>query len=349
MVLSNGVSAQATISADCSNIYIVDEGGNYDRDTYFYLSGQGCAFYKSTPCGIIEWTSCNPALRQFTLQRKEGNNWVDVLTQEYPYPFKGLAHATYRVKTITPIATVVYSCVDNGGFRTVYSYDGRIVGRVGYWGPAQYSNEVIVGATTQDDLRWDFLAHGTNNGNYYYPNTDIIMNVTGTKNYDRWFLAVFEQGGQRRYWSNGWTPGQIANDRLNISTSGIFNNDVLATFPVGYYVQFAIATSCNSGWTNLDRTFLICSSGTVGCRETVQEVKIAPNPATTSFQLLNIDLNTADQIKVDITDMSGRIIKSFGQITQLDFDITDVSNGLYVVNVWYGGRKLLSSKLSVVK
>ena len=44
-----------------------------------------------------------------------------------------------------------------------------------------------------------------------------------------------------------------------------------------------------------------------------------------------------------------RLVKDFGQISQPDFDVSDLSNGLYIVGVWKDGNRIQTTKLSIVK
>ncbi|MFN3173420.1 MAG: T9SS type A sorting domain-containing protein [Phaeodactylibacter xiamenensis] len=47
--------------------------------------------------------------------------------------------------------------------------------------------------------------------------------------------------------------------------------------------------------------------------------------------------------------MNGRIVKSFEHLGSSGFDVSDLTNGLYIVSIWEDGKRLLTTKLSVVK
>lgn len=122
-----------------------------------------------------------------------------------------------------------------------------------------------------------------------------------------------------------------------------------AQIPVSYTVQFAISAECNTSWTNLNRNFAVCPSG-LGCRIAEnEEIKVFPNPASHSFQLLNYEADLTKQQRIVLMDMNGRIVKSFEHIGSPGFDISDLANGLYLVSIWENGNRLLTTKLSIVK
>jgi hypothetical protein len=99
----------------------------------------------------------------------------------------------------------------------------------------------------------------------------------------------------------------------------------------------------------LDKNFAVCPAG-LGCRIAEDEdIRLYPNPANNSFQLHNFDIDPSKQQLIVLMDMNGRTVKSFEQITQSVFDVSDLTNGLYIVSIWENGSRLLTTKLSVVK
>ena len=217
--------------------------------------------------------------------------------------------------------------------------------------PPTYSNSVVMGATVQSDIAWNFI--DPNGNDLFSPGEQIKMNTANTTNCESWWVAIFENGGQNRYWSNGWTQGLIPGNLINLTslTNGALQSGInpFAQIPVSYTVQFAISSSCNTQWINLDKNFAICPAG-LGCRIAENEdIRLYPNPANNSFQLYNFDTDPSKQQRIVLMDMNGRTVKSFEQITQSLFDISDLTNGLYVVSIWENGSRLLTTKLSVVK
>jgi hypothetical protein len=269
--------------------------------------------------------------------------------------FNVSTHGTYRIENQRPVVLKNATC-PNG--RDVLNVLGQLVGKRGEFETSQaipllgipsmplqstFSNEVVVGATVPSDITWNFV--DANGNNLFNPGDQIRMNTTGTRNYEAWWLAVFENGGQNRYWSNGWQTGQIPSE-LNLNARCAFGQD-FKQIPVSYTVQFAISANCNTSWTNLDRNFSICPAG-FGCRVAEEDmISLYPNPANNTFQLLNID--PAKGQRVLLTDIAGRTVKSFDPIAQSEFDISDLSNGLYIVSVWEGEHRAFTTKLSVVK
>ena len=278
--------------------------------------------------------------------------------------FSNLTHGTYRVKCQAPtIATNI--CQELGspnlpGARIcLFNLSGQFIGYWGTWdnspfitNPPTYTNTVVVGATLPSDIDWSFI--DANGNDLFSPEEPIRMNTTNTINYENWWVAIFENGGQNRYWSNGWTQGLIPGNQINLTslTVGAFQVPGVGPFaqiPVSYTVQFAISSSCNTQWINLDKNFAICPAR-LGCRIAENEdIRLYPNPANNSFQLYNFDTDPSKQQRIVLMDMNGRTVKSFEQITQSLFDISDLTNGLYVVSIWENGSRLLTTKLSVVK
>ncbi len=78
-------------------------------------------------------------------------------------------------------------------------------------------------------------------------------------------------------------------------------------------------------------------------------ISLYPNPANSTFSLRDWKVKENVQQNVTLSDLTGKVIKSFKQPTSSEFDISDVSNGLYIVNVWEEGHKTFNSKISVVR
>ncbi|MEQ8705733.1 MAG: T9SS type A sorting domain-containing protein [Phaeodactylibacter sp.] len=307
-------------------------------------------------------TPSKPRIYLEQLQYGSGS-WLEVEGPQTSTVFNNLAKGTYRIKVQNPDIAENACGTDKFGNiirgRTcLFNDNGQFIGYLGTWDnspfggtPPTYSNTVTVGVTDQSDIAWNFI--DANGNDLFNPGEPIRMNTTGTKNYDAWWVAIFENGGQNRWWSNYWTEGQIPGDQidLNALTSGAFQSGTndFAQIPVSYTVQFAISAECNTSWTNLNRNFAVCPSG-LGCRIAEnEEIRVFPNPANHSFQLLNYDVDITKQQRIVLMDMNGRIVKSFEHIGSPGFDISDLANGLYLVSIWENGNRLLTTKLSIVK
>jgi hypothetical protein len=292
---------------------------------------------------------CLPAQRQYQLQRLDGITWTVVADWQESTMFNNVTvHATYRVAIRTPEIEITINCAP-GPYRRVFNFQsGQHIGYVGLWSPLTYTNTVVVGASVQSDINWSFI--DANNNDLFNPGEEVKMNTAGTINYDRWWVAIFENGGQNRYWSNGWTyESQIPGDELNLSVmaEGVF--DPFEEIPVSYTVQFAIMTECNTVWINLNKNFAVCPAG-IPCRIAAgEDIVLAPNPANNSFRLLNVTLNDESRFRLMLTDISGRTVKVYEGIKQTAYDISDLSNGLYIVNVWDGDNRIHTTRLSIVK
>jgi len=318
-----------------------------------------CRVITKGPTGIFP----SPVTPRFWLEQLVNGSWTTVAGPQSQTIFSNLVHGTYRVKCQVPnIATNI--CMEQGNPNlpgTRICLFNESLQFIGYWGtwdnfpfrstPPTYSNLVVVGATVQSDIAWNFI--DANGNDLFSPEEPIRMNTTNTKNYESWWVAIFENGGQNRYWSNGWTQGLIPGNLINLTllTGAAFQSGInpFAQIPVSYTVQFAISSSCNTQWINLDKNFAVCPAG-LGCRIAENEdIRLYPNPANNSFQLYNFDTDPSKQQRIVLMDMNGRTVKSFEQITQSLFDISDLTNGLYVVSIWENGSRLLTTKLSVVK
>jgi len=371
LVVQNSFAQTATVSCS-TNAITVSNIPPYPTVYFAYVGYKNCrdggGYYEGCDeggqeacCRVI--TSGSPVTPRFYLERFVSGTWTTVAGPQFTTTFSNLAHGTYRVRCQAPtIATNI--CMEQGnpnlpGARIcLFNTSGQFIGYWGTWDntpfgntPPTFSNTVVVGATVPSDINWNFI--DPNGNDLFSPGEAVRMNTTNTVNYTHWWVAIFENGGQNRYWSNGWTQGQIPGNQINLTTltNGAFTTggQPFAQIPVSYTVQFAISAQCNTAWTNLDKNFAVCPAG-LGCRIAVDEdIRLYPNPAYNSFQLHNFDVDPSKQQRIVLVDMNGRTVKSFEQITQSEFDISDLINGLYIVSIWENGSRLLTTKLSVVK
>lgn len=83
-----------------------------------------------------------------------------------------------------------------------------------------YSNEVLVGATMPSDISYTFVDIPETGSEAAYDFGEVArMNTSASKNYNLWWLAIFEDGpNYQRYRSNGWTSGNVPNNEFNLTT-----------------------------------------------------------------------------------------------------------------------------------
>jgi Secretion system C-terminal sorting domain len=343
LIMVHFMNAQ-TAAGGCNSVTVTDGGGGYDADLFF----SSCFTSVVTPCEEVTTGVCTAVVRQYQLERLNGSAWVVVRPFQISDNFQNVTtHGTYRVAVRTPVKKFFPGC-DIDGFRRLTNISGQLLGFKGEWSVTSYSSQVVVGATIQSDMSWTFI--DANNNSLFNTGEQVRMNTANSKNYENWWLAIFENGGQNRYWTNGWTEGQAPSEiNLNETVDGAFADagNAFAQIPVSYTVQFAISSNCNTSWVNLDRNFSVCPAN-LGCRIADQEhIALSPNPANSTFLLSNMD--TQQPHRVVITDMSGKTIKSFGDVTQQEYDIADINSGLYIVTVWDKDEKVYTNKLSILK
>lgn len=271
-------------------------------------------------------------------------------------PIFDVPHGAWRVRGQNPIEANGSGC--DGGHILVYNNAQQLIGWLGTYvnAPMLTSNVVVIGPTQQDEISAKYKeTYGTLNNALFNYDEIPKLNTFNTENYDRWWIAIFEHGGQNRYASQGWTFGFIPNNEINLqtvwaqATGGDFEP---ITSGVTYEVQFAVAGHCNEFWVQANLPFFgVCVEGML-CREVFEEHEISlnPNPANNAFRLsgLDMDASNSDQ-RLSIYDLSGRVVKEFVQVKQEDFDVSDLSNGLYVVRLWEGERSKKTFKLSVLR
>ena len=213
-----------------------------------------------------------------------------------------------------------------------------------------------MGQTQQSDVNWSFIQNGFSTGNSsgvaFDYGEEVTMSPIKTVNYTAYWIAIFESGSSNRNRGTGWVQGQRIFD---ISLSEIWRGFDNWEFEVGntYTVQYAISNeNCPAPWTNLDKSFYVCPAGS-NCRlntEKIQKaVTISPNPAQNTFQLNNFDkeMYKNKEYSLTINDISGKQIKSYENFDNPNFDIADLPNGLYIVNLSESNKKLMSRKLVV--
>lgn len=336
-----------TAAGGCNTVTVLTDPP-YEQDL---VIGAGWQDVPNDPCSKLV-TPIPPlyATPRHWLEMKDNSGqWVTVqggLYGIYGDVFNVTVHGTYRVRFQIPVKEITNSCPTGIACRSAADY--KIWGYRGIWIPNSeyyfYSNEVVVGSTVQSDIVWNFI--DPNNNGLFEPNQSIVMNTEGTKNYTAWWLAIFENGGENRYWSKGWTQGQVPSTINLRDEAGFYFNNFLQ-IPVSYTVQFAITAECNSSWTNLDRNFSICPGGW-GCKplneKVSQKISMFPTLARSYFELISAD---AELDHVFLHNMYGNVVKEYGNTGTFRYEINDVPAGMYVVSVIKQNKIIFTGKLMV--
>lgn len=182
----------------------------------------------------------------------------------------------------------------------------------------------------------------------------VTMNTSASKNYDLYWLAIFEDTPPYRYWSNGWNTvsPSVGLGNLNLTImatpSGFAPTFGFSNTFSQYTVQFAVENlrCINNSWNNLDKYFIICPSGT-GCRIAEKQSRaptLSPNPNWGSFQIFGLDLG---EYQLKIVDISGRTVHETGYLAGEEITLTGITSGLYVASLWKDGARVLTEKLIV--
>jgi Secretion system C-terminal sorting domain len=352
------VKAQ-TATGGCSSVSVTNDGGGYPTNTFF--SGNGFANCSNTniPTGCCRLVTGNPTEARFILQRKGTNgSFTNVAGPQVSGVFTGLSHGTFRVEIEVPrvhLSVTPQAATNCPGGVTCINQSGQVVGLWGQWDPnKRLTNEVVVGATLASEVQFTFADNnGTNSNNLAFDANEVVGINTNCQNYDRYWLAIYEQSGQKRSWSQGWTFTTTMPSYINLSQKWGTSHGGFTSLG-SYYVQFAAMSNCNSSWveaTNTQgggNTFFVCPTGS-GCKVAKNlDAGIHPNPVSSSFRLSNLDSNIA--YALTLTDISGRIIKSLPSVSESEeVEVSDIPDGLYFAHLFDGAKKLQTIKVSVVK
>lgn len=336
-----------TASSTCSTVSLSDVPF---YPTNLLMGGSYKCFQCGNQCLNIILTPPSYSESQNYLEKKQSNGtWSsvqgpingDIIT------FNSVAAGTYRIRNIHPNIFTSPGCPNGLEVRNILN---QLVGYQGTYtsGSAYYSNEVFVGPVQQSQVAYEFVdSDGQNSSSLGFDyNEDVSINTTGSENQNHWWIAIFENDGPMRSYGIGWQFGTVPTD---ISLSEIWAEGGLAwEFEPfrSYTVQFALSNSCNTQWTNLNKTFFICPQGS-GCREIVAEkaINLSPNPSTGYFRL-----NNMNQLKaiVSVFDVSGREVRRYND-SPSELDVSDLNNGMYTVSVIQDGKRVFTSKVAIVK
>ncbi|CAN5222210.1 hypothetical protein BH09BAC5_BH09BAC5_28760 [soil metagenome] len=131
------------------------------------------------------------------------------------------------------------------------------------------------------------------------------------------------------------------------STSWVQSSLVFSPTSAGKFVTFQMKANYYS-WNHFDHVTLSDISGVKERTNATLDVEVFPNPTTA---ILQVELNNIQQGKVifEITDLTGRIVlqkemNSNQENISTDFDIHNLSNGMYLLNV-KTGTQIYSQKI----
>lgn len=342
LLLVNKIYAQ-TAAANCNSVTCTGVPA-YDLNLYkIPPNWPGCT---------MNVTAADQKLRAiFTLQQKQSNRgWANVYGlnggQSSPN-FYNLTHGTYRVKIDLPQYTMGPSAC---GFQAIKCINilNAVVGYGGVFGlgSSSFTNEVIVGQTITADNNYTFSdLNGTNNNTTGFDaNENVFIDCSQMKNYDTYFMAIFENGGLNRYKSTNWVNGLLTNS-YNLSL--FWQQNGWTFIPLqSYTIQMVnINSSCGGNWNVIDKTFFICPNGS-GCKQS-DFVKngIPVSNLPNGFILNDMDLSKQNNIKVFSLD--GRLVKEYNTVSSNQFSTTDYTNGLYVVTLTTNNKKSFTGKIQV--
>lgn len=191
----------------------------------------------------------------------------------------------------------------------------------------------------------------------FCPEEEIFLSHFSTL-HDRYWIAIFEQGGLNRWESTYWRNGY---EEFDMSLTDFWrSNHPNWVFEPGldYEVQYVIeAANClNNPWNDAYRTFHICEGFQGGGSEekrlsnTAKPVsprfKCVPNPASQSFFIMGLKLETDSDATLAISDMAGKTIRE-EVLSGHEIDVSDLPNGLYIVSLFQDGVRKASEKLMI--
>ena len=335
--------------------------------------GKDPCFNKEEECCAIGIWKIRPMPPKLFLQKKNNfGNWVTVSGPKYgfpPYIFENVNEkGMYRIKIITPYYDENSCCIDFHGNITkkrikLFNGNGQFIG---YWGTYNntpfggnktfFTNEVIVGHTTLADNSFTFIDEPETGSEHAYDEGEtVIMDASASNNYNLWYLSIGESGPVYNRWkSNEWTNGTI--DIFDLTA--FWNKNTSWNFEVfhSYDVNFVVENhQCRNGieypgtlWNIRTKTFFVCPAGS-GCRIVIDEhqFSILPNPANNTIFFKDFDPVVDKGYRISLYDMAGRLVKSESLNAEY-MDISDLTNGMYVIALMKNGKKVFKAKLQVI-
>jgi len=321
------------------------------------------------PCCKVLYSG-DPVTPRFWLEKQTDAGWNTVAGPQFNTVFNNVARGTYRVRCQVPAIAENACKTDAQGnvIRAricVFNSLGQFLGFWGTWDNSPfgspsptYTNTVVVGATTANDISYTFIDIPETGPELAYDLGEVAkINTSACKDYDLWWLAIIEDGAiYKRYKTNGWTNGRVPGDEINLTN--FWNQTTGWNFELyhSYTVQFVTENSlCRNGieqtppntWNVLERTIFICPMNT-GCRLGVdrQKIVVSPNPATSSITFQNFEPDLGRDYQINFVDLTGRVVKS-QSLTSTNVDISDLQNGIFIISIRREGEQIYSSKLII--
>ena len=314
-------------------------------------------------------TSCSFTVNDFFkgqiqtfLEKKDNSgNFVTVagpLTDNANY--SNLPQGTYRVR---------YSWADyvkcGSGSATAFK-NGINLGTLGTFLPTEYTSEVVVGSPAQSDNQWSWLNPSPIFAPSLFDPGDVIrIDASSCKNFDQYGIAIqeFWPGGALGNWralnNNSWWISNTSNPLGIVDLRNLWDpsgNDPNWKFIPGntYRVQVTISNSKCASWVDVNPlpTVTLCYPSW-GCREGAalnkKEPSISPNPVSQKFKVNDIAFERVAFIKDELAihDLAGRLVKNFDYVNDTEYDISNLSTGVYFVSILRDGHRIFSNKLMV--
>jgi hypothetical protein len=207
LLFSSITNTYASIMAegDCHTIKYTGGMPSFQGNLYNFIS---------TVSNCRAYSFVGPMLPHLSLQKYDydNNTWSTVSGPQTLYYFvvngSSTGHGTYRLLAELPTILLSIGCGEHEeGPILIYNFLNQWVGYAGYYSGSYYSNSVIVGETIPDDIKYSFVDIPETGSEFGYDyGENPIMDVSTSKNFDLWWLAIFESGPTyNRYVSNGWT------------------------------------------------------------------------------------------------------------------------------------------------
>ncbi len=341
----------AEAEGGCTEVTVVSTP-SYSPNIYFTGVGwKQCGNWQPC-CRVI--TSGDSATPRFYLEKKDDdNNWASVAGPQFSPVFNDLDKGIYRVRMHIP--EVLYNSCEGGEAILLYNTLGQFVGYWGTWSDPFFTNEVLVGEATPDDIGFAFVDAGENPGNALFDmDEEVVIDVSASKNYNLWYLSVTETKSPYRWKTMGWNHGAVPNNGV-LNLTDVWDPSAFYPIPNSYQIAFVVENNeCKTAnsWNVLDPKpeFFICPEGVTGCRLGIdeREIAISPNPATSAIKLQHFIPDPGWDYRLTITDIAGKVVKDMSLKTN-ELDISNLQNGMFVVRILKEKEQVFTSKLIVNK
>lgn len=149
------------------------------------------------------------------------------------------------------------------------------------------------------------------------------------------------------------TPDARPTGTSPLLTGADFSHTKLDAFftDVTYRGAFGETTDWTAGWTEWDPQNAVYSvTGTQKASKYVTSTKLYPNPVS-DIAKVELELNTVSDVKITLTDMMGKEMKSINvsntSSVQESFDVAGLAKGIYTINYYINGAPAKAELLMV--